>query len=398
MPENKKILVTPLLLFAAASLLMGLYSGLYDPSFNNYLAQTHNATPLARGAVEFPREMPGFLVVFIVTALMFLADTRIAALSALLVGLALWGQGFLSPDLKWVVVWMVMWSTGAHVYMAIAPSIGIRLARAGQEGRRLGQIGFLESLGALLGLTIVYWGASRWHFSFAFIFGLAGIFALSAAISLFLIKPAPLENPARRLVFKKKYSLFYWLNIVFGARKQIFLTFAPWVLIRVFGCGVETFALLGFLGTVLSLVFRPLLGQAIDRLGEKVIISAESIVLVLMSLLYGFSSSWFSQETALIITMACFVADQLLFSVRIARTTYLNRIVDHPDDLTPTISMGLSLDHAVSMLIPLGGGLLWTYYGYIPVFLASGVLALANLGLAFRIPSRTAQPTPAQQS
>ncbi len=398
MPENKRILVTPLLLFAAASLLMGLYSGLYDPSFNNYLAQTHNATPLARGAVEFPREMPGFLVVFIVTALMFLADTRIAALSALLVGLALWGQGFLSPDLKWVVVWMVMWSTGAHVYMAIAPSIGIRLARAGQEGRRLGQIGFLESLGALLGLTIVYWGASRWHFSFAFIFGLAGIFALSAAISLFLIKPAPLENPARRLVFKKKYSLFYWLNIVFGARKQIFLTFAPWVLIRVFGCGVETFALLGFLGTVLSLVFRPLLGQAIDRLGEKVIISAESIVLVLMSLLYGFSTSWFSRETALIITMACFIADQLLFSVRIARTTYLNRIVDHPDDLTPTISMGLSLDHAVSMLIPLGGGLLWTYYGYIPVFLASGVLALTNLGLAFLIPSRTARPTPAQQS
>lgn len=398
MPENKRILVTPLLLFAAASLLMGLYSGLYDPSFNNYLAQTHNATPLARGAVEFPREMPGFLVVLIVTALMFLADTRIAALSALLVGLALWGQGFLSPDLKWVVVWMVMWSTGAHVYMAIAPSIGIRLARAGQEGRRLGQIGFLESLGALLGLTIVYWGASRWHFSFAFIFGLAGIFALSAAISLFLIKPAPLENPARRLVFKKKYSLFYWLNIVFGARKQIFLTFAPWVLIRVFGCGVETFALLGFLGTVLSLVFRPLLGQAIDRLGEKVIISAESIVLVLMSLLYGFSTSWFSRETALIITMACFIADQLLFSVRIARTTYLNRIVDHPDDLTPTISMGLSLDHAVSMLIPLGGGLLWTYYGYIPVFLASGVLALTNLGLAFLIPSRTARPTPAQQS
>lgn len=398
MPENKRILVTPLLLFAAASLLMGLYSGLYDPSFNNYLAQTHNATPLARGAVEFPREMPGFLVVFIVTALMFLADTRIAALSALLVGLALWGQGFLSPDLKWVVVWMVMWSTGAHVYMAIAPSIGIRLARAGQEGRRLGQIGFLESLGALLGLTIVYWGASRWHFSFAFIFGLAGMFALAAAISLFLIKPAPLENPARRLVFKKKYSLFYWLNIVFGARKQIFLTFAPWVLIRVFGCGVETFALLGFLGTVLSLVFRPLLGQAIDRLGEKVIISAESIVLVLMSLLYGFSTSWFSRETALIITMACFIADQLLFSVRIARTTYLNRIVDHPDDLTPTISMGLSLDHAVSMLIPLGGGLLWTYYGYIPVFLASGVLALTNLGLAFLIPSRTARPTPAQQS
>ncbi|MEQ8200489.1 MAG: MFS transporter [Syntrophomonadaceae bacterium] len=397
MTKSIGLMATPLFLFAAASLLMGLYGGFYDPSFNNYLAQIHDATPLARGALEFPRELPGFLVVFIVTALMFLADTRIAALSALLVGIALWGQGFLSPDLKMVVVWMVMWSTGAHLYMAITPSIGIRLARAGQEGRRLGQIGFLESLGALVGLMTVYWGASRWHFSFEVIFGLAGIFAVAAAISLFLIKPSPLQNPPRRLVWKKKYRLFYGLNIVFGARKQIFLTFAPWVLIRVFGCGVETFALLGFLGTVLSLVFRPLLGRVIDQFGERMIISAESLLLILMSILYGFSPSWFSRETALTIIMVCFIADQLLFAVRMARTTYLNQIVDSPEELTPTISMGLSLDHAVSMLIPLGGGLLWTYYGYIPVFVVSGLLALVNLWLANYIPGRTAEPVPAPQ-
>ncbi|MDD4775259.1 MAG: MFS transporter [Syntrophomonas sp.] len=392
MLENRRSLVTPLVYFAGASLLMGLYGGLYDPSFNNYLAQNHDASALARGALEFPRELPGFLVVFIVTALMFLADTRIAALSALLVGIALWGQGFLSPDLAMVVVWMVVWSTGAHLYMAITPSIGIRLARAGQEGRRLGQIGFLESLGALVGLMTVYWGASRWDFSFATIFGLAGVFAVLAAASLFIIKPQPLQNPPRRPVINRKYWLFYMLNIVFGARKQIFLTFAPWVLIRVFGCGVETFALLGFLGTVLSLVFRPLLGQAIDAFGERVIISIESLLLVIMSILYGFSPTWFNPEAALTIIMICFIADQLLFSVRMARTTYLNRIVDSADELTPTLSMGLSLDHAVSMLIPLGGGLLWTYYGYVPVFVVSGLLALANLALASFIPDRPARP------
>lgn len=213
-----------------------------------------------------------------------------------------------------------------------------------------------------------------------------------AAASLFIIKPQPLQNPPRRPVINRKYWLFYMLNIVFGARKQIFLTFAPWVLIRVFGCGVETFALLGFLGTVLSLVFRPLLGQAIDAFGERVIISIESLLLVIMSILYGFSPTWFNPEAALIIIMICFIADQLLFSVRMARTTYLNRIVDSADELTPTLSMGLSLDHAVSMLIPLGGGLLWTYYGYVPVFVVSGLLALANLALASFIPDRPARP------
>ena len=94
--------------------------------------------------------------------------------------------------------------------------------------------------------------------------------------------------------------------------------------------------------------------------------------------------------------MACFVADQLLFAVRMARTTYLNRIVDSPEDLAPTISMGLTLDHAVSMLIPLGGGLLWTYYGYLPVFIASGIIAVINLILAGFI-SGCASAAPAPQ-
>ncbi len=385
-------------MFAAASLFMGLYSGLYDPSFNNYLAQTQNVSPLARGALEFPRELPGFLVVFIFTALIFMADTRIAALSSLFVGVALWGQGFLAPNLVWIVIWMILWSTGAHLYMAVSPSIGLRLAKSGQEGMRLGQIGFLESLGSLLGMAMVYWGASHFHFSFGVIFGLSGSFAFLAALCLYRIKPQPIVQVSRRLVFKRKYWLFYALNVVFGARKQIFLTFAPWVLIKIFNSGVETFALLGFIGTVLSLAFRPLLGRAIDILGERVIISIESCLLIIMSILYGFSPTWFPGNVAVIIIMACYIADQLLFAVRIARTTYLNRIADSTDDLAPTLSMGLTLDHAVSMLIPVVGGLLWSYYGYTPVFVASGIIAVINLILAGFIPARQERRISAPQA
>jgi len=388
MPVIKKTLGSPLMLFAAASLMMGLYSGLYDPSFNNYIAQIHNVSPLARGALEFPRELPGFLVVFIFAALTFLPDTKIAAVSALLVGAALWGQGFLAPNLAIIVFWMIIWSTGAHLFMAVSPSIGLRLAKEGQEGRRLGQLGFLESLGSLVGMLVVYGGASRWNLSFGVIFGISGSFALLAAISLFLIKPQPLIKVNRRLVYKHKYWLYYALNIVFGARKQVFLTFAPWVLIRVFNCGIEVFALLGFVGTVLSLAFRPLLGRAIDAWGERPIIAVESLLLMTLCILYAFSPQWFSYRMALSITMACFVSDQLLFAVRIARTTFLNRIVDSAEDLAPTISMGITLDHAVSMLIPMGGGLLWVHYGYVPVFVVAGIIAFLNLILSAFIPSR----------
>lgn len=388
----KKNISTPLILFAISTLMMGIYSGLYDPSFNNYLAQVHNVSEVTRGALEFPRELPGFLVVFIFTALLFLADTRIASVSTLLVALALWGQGFLAPNITMVVVWMFIWSTGAHLYMAMTQPIALRLATEGQEGRRLGQLGSLEALGAILGMIVVYWGASRYHISFSVLFGIAGGCALLASIGLFLIKPQPLTNVSRRLVFKKKYTLFYILNILFGARKQIFLTFAPWVLIKVFHANIETFAILGFIGTVLSIFFRPLLGRAIDSWGERRIITMESCMLIIISILYGFSPGWFPTQVAMLIIMACFICDQLLFSVRIARTTYLARIADGPEDIASTISMGLSMDHAVSMLIPLGGGLLWAHYSYLPVFLVSGGLAVCNLLVASFIPDRQNNP------
>ncbi len=319
----KKNLSTPLIMFAMSTLMMGIYSGLYDPSFNNYLAQVHHVSEVTRGGLEFPRELPGFLVVFIFTALLFLADTRIASISALLVGLALWGQGFLAPDIATVVIWMFIWSTGAHLYMAMTQPIALRLATEGQEGRRLGQLGSLEALGSILGMIVVYWGASRYHISFGILFGIAGGCALLASLGLFLIKPQPLTNVSRRLVFKKKYSLFYILNILFGARKQIFLTFAPWVLIKVFHANIETFAILGFIGSVLSLFFRPLLGKAIDAWGERRIIILESCLLIVISILYGFSANWFPGQVAMLIIMACYICDQLLFSVRMARTTYL---------------------------------------------------------------------------
>lgn len=223
MHDLKKSLGTPLLLFAMASLMMGLYTGFYDPSFNNYLYQTQNVSPLARGALEFPRELPGFLIVFLVSALIFMADTRLVTLAALFVGIGLWGQGFLSPGLGYVVLWMIIWSTGSHLYLAISPGIGLRLAKAGQEGRLLGQIGSLESLGSLIGMAVIYWGASRLQLSFGTIFGLAGTCAIIAAICLYRIPPQPLLSAPRRPVFKRKYWLFYSLNILFGARKQIFL-------------------------------------------------------------------------------------------------------------------------------------------------------------------------------
>lgn len=379
-------MASPLFLFAAAQLMMGVYSGFYDPSFNNYLSQVHHLSPLARGSLEFSRELPGFLMVFIFALLAFLPDTRIAMVAAVLVGLSLWAQGHWAPSMGWVVLWMLMWSIGAHLILVLKSSIALRLAEKNQAGLLLGRLGAVEACGVLLGGLVLYLGASFFHLSFGTIFGLAGSCALVAGLLFFLIRAEPIKPGARRLLFKKRYSLFYVLNILFGARKQVFLTFAPWVLIRIFDCSVGTFALLGIVGTALALVFRPLLGNAIDRWGERKIITWESLILIGICLIYGAAPLCMPKNLALGLIMVCFIADQLLIAVNISRATYLNRIAQVPEDVAPSLSMGITLDHLVSMTVPFGGGILWTQFGFQWVFWAAALIALLNLQAALRIP------------
>jgi len=371
--------------FAISTILMGIYTGMYDASFNNYLSQVHQLDAVARGGLELPRELPGFLVVFLFAALAFMADTRLAAVAALLVAISLWGQGFLAPNFFLVVVWMVVWSTGGHLFMALTPGIGLRMAAQGQEGRLLGRLSALESAGCLLGLALVYLLTRAFGLSFTAIFTTAGICAALAAICLLRINAGTVNRP-RRLIYRRQYNLYYLLNILFGARKQVFLTFAPWVLITMFDCTVADFALLLFIATVLGLIFRPWLGKAIDTWGERTIIASESVLLVIICLLYAFAPGWLVHEKARLLIMACFISDQVLFAARIARTTYLNRIAVDASEIPSTISMGMTLDHAVSMTIPLFGGLLWNAYGFQWVFIAAALIAIINLGTALFIP------------
>ena len=123
----------------------------------------------------------------------------IAMFAAFLIFISLLGQAYLAPDMKWVIVWMLTWSTGAHLYMTLKNSICLRLADKGHEGRLLGAIGALESVGILLGMGVVYWGATHLDISFSMIFLIAGICALLASLSMLLIKPIPLKRPEKYL-------------------------------------------------------------------------------------------------------------------------------------------------------------------------------------------------------
>ncbi|MCK5379502.1 MAG: MFS transporter, partial [Acidobacteria bacterium] len=181
------------------------------------------------------------------------------------------------------------------------------------------------------------------------------------------------------------FGVFYAISALFGVRKQIFLVFGAWVLVEIHGVPVSTIAFLYFLAATIGVVVRPLLGEVIDWLGERVVLSVDELLLLGVCLTYAFASDLLDSPWDLYALYGAYIFDSVLFALRIARTTYLKKIVDDPSEITPTISMGITIDHSVAMTLPILSGWIWATYGFRWVFLLAGAIAVVGFFVCLQI-------------
>lgn len=363
----------------------GFSQSIVDSTFNNYLSETFTIGDFQRGFLELPRELPGFLVVFVSALLFFLCSRRLAALANLLCALGILFIGICSPNFAVMLIWLFIFSIGQHLFLPTNQSIGMELARDGKTGRRLGQLSGIANISAIIGSFTVLIGFKFFNLDFkiSYIVAFAGF--LAAAILIFLMQKNRPSPAKAKFQLKKEYGLFYWLSILYGTRKQIFLTFAPWVLVTVFKQKTHVVATLLMIGGIIGIFFKPLLGRAIDYFGERFILTAEAVVLIFVCFGYGFSNYIFAAKPAMYIAFFCYIVDQLLMSVAMARATYLQKIAVKPEDINQTLTMGVTIDHAFSITVALLGGLIWVKLGYQHVFLLGMIIATLNVFSALRI-------------
>lgn len=157
---------------------------------------------------------------------------------------------------------------------------------------------------------------------------------------------------------------------------------------------MSTIALLYFIAASLGVVSRPLLGEVIDWVGERKVLAADELLLLGVCLTYAFAGDFLTGRAVLFALYGAFILDMVLFALRVARTTYLKKIADDPGDITPTISMGITIDHAVAMTLPILSGYIWEAYGFQWVFILSGAIALVGFFVCLRIPRRMDFATP----
>lgn len=373
-------------------LFFGLTSGLYDATFNNYLNEVFHMSAKVRGYLEFPRELPGFLVAIISGLLIFLADIHLLGAALGLVTAGLVGQSFAvwhgQPQFSWMVFSMLIWSVGTHLYLPLSSSVSMKLSNPAEVGKSLGRLNGVNTAAYIAGCVLLLLSTSFFKSQYRVIFWIASFFCALAASCIFMIKVkrrTEKSDTKFRLVFRREYALFYWLNILFGARKQVFLTFAPWVLIKIYHQNEGTFAVLLIIASIGGILFKPWLGRMIDRAGERRILMGEAVSLVLVCLGYGFAGRLGLGMYAIYLVFICYILDQLLFAASMARSTYLHKNLVNESDLTPTLSMGVSMDHMVSMTIPVLGGWLWEAYGFESIFVVAALIACINFFAASRI-------------
>jgi predicted MFS family arabinose efflux permease len=389
MPRELKI-------FMAASLGMGIAYSVIDSTFNNFLNARFALSGFERSFLEFPRELPGFLVVFVSASLWFMCSRRLGAVSMVLGVAGSLLMGFVSPTYAFMVLWLFIYSLGQHLFIPLSYTIGMELAEEGKTGQRLGQLNAIRNLAAIMGSFMVFLGFNYLGLSFHHTFVLAALAFGAAALLMFTMKPDEAHLPKTYLKLHREYKLYYLLAVLYGSRKQIFLTFAPWVLVTVFKQPTQTIAKLLTIGGVIGILFQPFLGRAIDSLGERVILVLEAALLVFVCLGYGFSRSVFAEGPAFLVACVCFLLDQMLMSVNMARSTYMKKIALQASHVRPALTGSVTIDHIFSIVVALIGGTIWSLFGFQYVFLLGALIALGNFwaALKIRIPDKPVHEQP----
>ncbi|HML67972.1 MAG TPA: MFS transporter [Clostridia bacterium] len=396
MPAKRR---NELYLFFAVIVAVNLALGFSDGLFSNYFKDVYQIDGFHRGLIELPREMPGVITFFLVSALSFLGDITIAIFAQAIAAVGLMVLGFVTPSFGVMLVFLFINSLGVHLYMPLRDSIGMSLAEPDQIGKRMGQFGGLSfAVLTVAGLAVFFlfrFGVFSFTSDIKWTFVVAAVFYLLAVVMMVLLKLETGQIRTKRekikLIFRKEYKYYYLLAIVFGVQKQVMLVFGPWVLIETLGQRVDVIVLLGIIASTLGMFFMPQLGKWIDRFGVKKLLYADALSFILVYLCYGVLSHGFNSGVLakvgipVLLTCALFVIDRLSSQMGIIRTIYLKSIARDNSDMTPTLSLAMMMDHIVSIIVGITGGIAWVTFGSHYIFYAVAALSLVNLAVAILV-------------
>lgn len=343
--------------------------------FNNFAVEVAALDGSQVGIIQSVREIPGFLALLAVYVMLILREHRLSALSILILGFGVTATG-LFPSFAGLTLTTLIMSFGFHYYETTNQSLTLQYFEKGTAPWVFGKQRSIAAA-ASIGIGLVIFVLSR-ALSYVQMYLLIGLLIAGIGLWGFFQNPtkANLVPQRKQMVFRKKYGLYYFLTFMAGARRQIFIAFAVFLMVKKFDYTIQEITLLFVVNNGINYFLAPLIGKSIIRFGERKVLSLEYGSLIFIFLAYTLVDS----KTLVAIL---YVFDHIFFNFAIAIRTYFQKIGD-PRDIAPSMAVGFTINHIAAVALPAIGGMLWMIDYRIPFYGGAG-MALVSLLAVQRI-------------
>ena len=369
MPDYKKELMYSYLIVLTICSTAGLQC--WFTLFDNFSVNIVGLEGNHIGLLQSVREIPGFLALLVTYVILIIKEHRLSALSIIVLGAGVFATGLL-PSFSGLILTTIVMSFGFHYYETTKQSLTLQYFDKLTSPLVLSAQRSYAALASIVVSIIIFVIAPFLSYKAMYIlFGclicVGGIWAITKNP----VKKGLLPQK-KKLVLKKRYWLFYFLTFMAGARRQIFMAFAVFLLVKKFGFSVQDITLLFLINNVINFFINPLIGKFILKYGERKLLSMEYFFLILIFISYAFVDSK-------LIVGVLYVLDHIFFNFSTGISTYFQKIAD-PEDIASSAAVGFTINHIAAVVLPVIGGLLWMVDYKIP-FLAGAVFSFISLCL-----------------
>ena len=373
---------SPIALLVVMAVAMPIAFFTWSALLNNFVIEVAQFDGSDIGWLHSVREIPGFFAIAVIYILVFMREQTLALVSLMMLGAATAVTAWF-PQMGGILMITLLSSIGFHYYETINQSLQLQWISKKNAPKALGWLITVGSGATLIVYVIIIMGWAALDFDYNRVYLAAG--CVTVALTLFFVLWFPqFEAPhvqRKELVLRKRYWLYYVLQFLAGARRQIFVVFAGFMMVQKFGFEVHEITALYLINLVINMVFGPIIGGMVARFGERRVLLIEYVGLVIVFLAYGgiYYFGW-----GIVIASALYVIDHVLFSMALALKTYFQKIAD-PEDIAPTAAVAFTINHIAAVFLPAGLGYLWLI-SPMAVFVTAACLAAGSFGFALLIP------------
>jgi len=377
MSPTSKLNRPEILLFIMAAA-MSLSFGTWQALLNNFTIERAAFTGVEIGILQSLREIPGFLSFAVVFVLVLMREQTLALVSLLLLGIGTAATGYF-PSAIGLYATTVLMSTGFHYYETVNQSLQLQWFDKTTAAHNMGRMVAIGSFASLLAFGLVWLMLDIFNVTMETVYLVSGGATVAIAVFCWLVFPhfPQKVEQHKKIILRKRYWLFYALQFLSGARRQIFVVFAGFLMVERFGFDAAAISIMFLVNGALNMICAPQIGKLIGRWGERRSLTVEYIGLVIIFLGYAFvQNPW--------IAVALYILDHLFFSMAIAMKTYFQKIAD-PKDMASTAGVSFTINHIAAVVLPAAYGGLWII-SPAAVFITGAALAFVSLVLSRFIP------------